>query len=149
MKKLCIALAIVCIILLLFGYLWKNGWIYHMVPLSEAKIQEIREAWRDSPHLGDGSLMEWHDEWYYGTYNGYIVFCWTHSGGHFGQGPSWFAGSIFRALPHSHIICAYKDGHFMNFRTAYNLGFLDDEDIAKIAEQHEELRIFMKYGRKE
>ena len=147
MKKLCIALAIVCIILLLFGYLWKNGWIYHMVPLSEAKIQEIREAWRDSPHLGDGSLLEWHDERYYGTYNGYIIFV-SMGAGLFGE-TEYFAGEIFRALPYIHRICAYKDGHFMDFRAAYNQGFLDDRDIAKIAEQHEELRIFMKYGRKE
>lgn len=130
MKKLCIALAIVCIILLLFGYLWKNGWIYHMVPLSEAKIREISEAWYDPPRRD--YPLRWLDESYFGTYNGYVIF--PVEANNFGGTRLTVAGILFK----SGITCniyAYKDGHFMDIRAAYNQGFLRERDVEKIAEQ--------------
>ena len=110
--------------------------------LSRKTVREIQANWLERVFSHVTWPLEWHDEMYLGTYNGYIVFVWNRGDT---DVPYEFTlkGETFRA-DFDFMIYLFKDREFFDLKLNIDLSEelpdrveqqISDEDVRAIAER--------------
>ena len=104
--------------------------------LSKKWKATIAEDWKYNYGWPD---FFWHEEnnrdlqsWYYGTYNGYSVIFTRLAGSKY---ENTIGNYTFKCDGFGYFK-TYKDGEFMDVRSAHKLGYLTDENLAEIHAYH-------------
>ena len=98
--------------------------------------KEVAGAWAKKNKIDEEKLLSFY---YYGTDNGYHIICFEP----INPGGAQLTGMHDVKIAECEFIynygvqlAAYRNGRFINLRTAYRLGLVSEETIAKAAELH-------------
>ena len=104
----------------------------------ESLEKEVAGAWAKKNKIDEEKLLSFY---YYGTDNGYHIICFDP----INPGGAQLTGMHDVKISECEFIynygvqlVAYRNGRFINLRTAYRLGLVSKEAIAKAAELHAE-----------